>query len=134
MSDTPIVVQGELHWPFLSRKNEMSNKFQVDVGQLSEAAVNALGMMGLSVKNKGDERGSFITCGSQFAIPAYNTDGQEIDGEVVGNGTKAKVAVGFFDWNFKGKEGRSPAIRRLVVTDLVKYEAETVDVDMDEAL
>ena len=143
MSDKPkpITINTTLYWANLTTKNEMSGKYQVDLGQLSDAAVEALQQRGIDVKNKppADEdsvdKGNFITCKSQSPIKAYNTSGDEI-GELVGNGSQAKAAIGYYDWtNPAGKKGRSPSILKLVVTELEVYESpDSVDVAMEAAL
>ena len=51
MDTKPVVVSCELHWPFLNKQNEMSGKYQVDIGKLSSKAVDALSGMGIAVRN-----------------------------------------------------------------------------------
>lgn len=131
---TPTVVNGTLFWASLSTVNEMSGKYQVDVCNLSDGAVDALQEMGLTVANKQDDRGSFITCKSKNVMKAYNTAGDEIT-TPVGNGSLAKVALHYYDWEWKNKKGRSPSIVKLIITDLEEYEAvEVTDEDLEAAL
>jgi hypothetical protein len=114
----------------------MSGKFQVDLTQLSKAAMEALEMMGLSVRNK-DGQGDFITAKSNNPIRAYDTDGNEIKGKLLANGSKATAVLGYYDWtNPSGKAGRSPSIMKLVITDFIEYMGNTaaIDVSLEEAL
>ena len=130
----PIVINAVLFWANLKTVNEMSGKYQVDLGGLSSAAVSALEEVGLTVANKDDERGEYITCKSKNPIKAFNEAGDELD-VMVGNGSKAKVVLGHYDWTFKGKEGRSPSLHKLIITDLEEFEAVTVsDEDLEGAL
>jgi ATP phosphoribosyltransferase len=136
MTDSkPVVVNGKTYWACLQHMNELSGKYQVDIGNLSPAAVEALEMMGLSIKNKDDDRGNFITVKSRNAIKAYDTSGEEV-GALVGNGSDVKAVLGSYDWSFQTKKGRSPSLLKMVVTDLVVYNPEDTApaVDMEAAL
>lgn len=146
MSDANINIKCELYWPNLTRKNQLANKYTVDLALLSDEAVTALEDMGLKVNNKGDERGYYITCKSNNKYRAFHPDGNEIlivdrtpldeeddpqMGVVVANGSKAKCLVSFYDWEYMKKKGRSPTLRRMIISDLVEYVPE---MDMDVAL
>jgi hypothetical protein len=41
----------------------------------------------------------------------------------IGNGSQAIALVGFYDWNWKNKAGRSASLNKFVITDLVQYES-----------
>tara|TARA_R110000803_G_scaffold106923_2_gene175014 strand:- start:221 stop:628 length:408 start_codon:yes stop_codon:yes gene_type:complete len=130
----PTTLKTTLFWANLSTKNEMSGKYQVDLSNLSDAAISALEERGLQVKSKDDDRGSFITVKSTNPIRAYNTSGDEISC-LVGNGSQATVALGHYDWDFQGKKGRSPSCLKLVINDLNEYSPEgSLDVSLEEAL
>lgn len=133
MSNNIVPVAATLYWPFLSRVNEMSGKYQVDIARLSDKAVEALEMMGLTVNNKGDDRGYFITAKSTYPIePQFK--GDKVDPSILGNGTKATVGIAPYDWEFRGKKGRSANIKKLLITEPMVYEAEAEDVDISNAL
>ena len=131
----PIAINATVYWANLQTKNELSNKYQVDLGGLSPAAVQALEERGLTVKNKQDERGDFITVKSNNPMKAYDTHGEEI-GALVGNDSKAKAVVGHYDWSFQTRKGRSPSLLKMVVTDLNVYEPSSggAEYDMEAAL
>jgi ATP phosphoribosyltransferase len=97
--------------------------------------VKALEGMGINVRNK-DDRGNYITAKSNLPIKAYNSSSDEIPGDIVGNGSKARAVVGSYDWTFSGKTGRSPSLLKLVVDELEVYEgtAEGGVVEVGEAL
>ena len=131
METKPVVVSCELHWPFLNKPNEMSGKYQVDIGKLSSKAVDALSNMGIAVRNKGDDRGNFLTAkSSKYPITPYTTSGDEIH-EKVANGSKASVLFDTYEWNFKNKTGVSMGIKKLIVTDLIPYEQEISEEDVE---
>lgn len=125
-----------LFWASLYSKNKQSNKFQVDLSDLNPAQVEKLEDMGLSPRNKGDDKGDFITAKSNYEIRAYDKNGDEITETSVGNGSKATVTFGYYDWKTPaGKKGRSLSIKKLVITDLVPYVKEdTTEQDIEEVL
>ena len=55
MSEANINVKCQLFWPSLTHKNELANKYTVDLAHLSDEAVTALEDMGVNVNNKGDD-------------------------------------------------------------------------------
>lgn len=121
MSDK-LKIKADVYWAQLTRKNEMSDAYQVNLCNLSDKAVAALEDMGISVlsnENK-PEQGRYVTCKSQKPIKAFDTDGIEII-EDVGNGSKAVCMIGAYSWTYKNKKGVSPSLAKLVITDLVAY-------------
>ena len=150
-----VKVKADIYWASMDRVNDMSNKYQVDLCNLSDAAVQALESMGIEVRSndKAPEKGMFITCKSSNPIKSYDTDGQQLTGFPltdsgepssqaiqIGNESKGIALVGFYEWSYKNKAGISPSLRKLVVTDLVKYEDSVEDMvtleddDEDEIL
>lgn len=131
-----VKIKADIMWAFLDRVNDMSNKYQVDLCNLSPAAVGALEDMGLKVNSK-EGKGFYITCKSQNPMRAYK-DGDELAGILVGNGSQAVAVVGSYEWNNKYGAGISPSLKRLDITSLEVYEdaggeAEVLEVD-DEVL
>jgi hypothetical protein len=138
MSNANTVVKGTAYWAQLEQVNQYSGKYQVDISNLSAPAVEALQERGISVKNKGDERGFFITCKSKYPIAANDTAGQSLEGVKIGNGSGITAVVNSYEWTSpQGKKGVSPNLKKLVVTDLVVYDkdgGEGEDVDLSAAL
>jgi len=150
-----VKVKCDIYWASTDRVNDNSEKFQVDLCNLSDAAVEALESMGIEVKSKENnpEMGNFITCKSKMTIKSYDTDGMQLTGfpqtdsgepsaqaVKIGNGSKGIALVGFYEWQYKNKAGVSPSLRKLVVTDLIRYEDSVEDMvtidddDEDEIL
>lgn len=129
-----VNVKANVMWANLSKPNEMSGKYQVDLCNLSDSAVKALNEMGVIATFKKDdpyERGHFITCKSSFLIPAFDSEGEIIPASIsIGNGSSATANVSAYEWNFKGKKGVSPSIARLNITNLIKYNAGEEDAGM----
>lgn len=120
-----------LYWAFLDEKNDLSDKYQVDLCNLNDAQVEKLEDLGLVVRNKGDDRGNFLTAkSSKYPITPYTTSGDEIH-EKVANGSKASVLFDTYEWNFKNKTGVSMGIKKLIVTDLIAYEATVSEEDVE---
>ena len=121
MTNPSLKVKAEIKWAFLSKPNEMSERYQVDLCNLSAAAVKALESLGVEVKHK-EENGHYITCKSKNPIKAFDDGGALLEQDVlVGNGSKANALLSTYDWSFKGKKGVSASLKRLVITDLVEY-------------
>jgi len=146
MSEANINLKCQLYWPSLTSKNQLADKYTVDLALLSDEAVTVLEDMGLKVNNKGDDRGYYITCKSNNKYRAFHPDGEEIlikgrtplseddnpdMGVVVANGSEAKCLVGFYDWEYMKKKGRSPTLRRMVISNVVEY---TPDFDLEAAV
>jgi hypothetical protein len=122
---TVIKIKCDIYWAQHNKVNDMSGKYQLNLCNLSEAACAALEEMGITVQigdDKKAEMGRYITCKSEKAIRVYDTDGDEIN-ENIGNGSKGKAMVGSYSWTYKNKKGVSPSLKKLVVTDLVEYNA-----------
>lgn len=118
-----VKIKADVMWAYLDKPNEMSGKYQVDLCNLSDAAVKALEDMGISVRQK-EEKGYFITCKSTNPIRAYDKDGDVIEGISIGNGSKSIAMVGAYEWNWKNKSGVSASLKKLVIDELVAYEGD----------
>lgn len=115
-----VKVKADIMWAYLNKPNELSGKYQVDLCNLSDKAAKALEEMGLEIKQK-EGKGNYITCKSTRPIVAFDDGGSAIDGGILGNGSKAVALVGSYEWAYQRKKGVSPALRKLVITELVQY-------------
>ncbi len=97
-----IIVTGELFFPFLLKKNELKDKYSVDIGKLNKADLKKLKDFGVDndIKSKKDDwgRGNYITVASSLPITnlKFNSNQFLSEGELskLGNGTKVKVLLG----------------------------------------
>ena len=128
-----VKIKADVMWAQLDKVNEMSGKFQLNLTNLSEAAVVALEEMGITVPEK-EGQGRYITCKSSIPIKAFDNDGVELTGVKIGNGSKAKAIITAYEWKYKNKKGVSPSLRKLVITDLVEYGGGKADLDDEEVL
>lgn len=135
MAETQTVkLKADVMWAQLDKVNEMSGKYQVNLCNLSDAAVLALEELGIVVAEK-EGQGRFITCKSANPIKAFDADGDEIVGVKVGNGSKAKAVINPYEWKYKNKKGVSPSLRKLVITELIEYGGgNNANLDDDEVL
>jgi hypothetical protein len=128
-----VKIKADVMWAQLDKVNEMSGKFQLNLCNLSEAAVVALEEMGITVADK-EGQGRCITCKSANPIKAFDNDGVELAGVKIGNGSKAKAIITSYEWKYKNKKGVSPSLKKLVITDLVEYGGGSADLDDEEVL
>ena len=121
-----VKIKADIMWAYLDKPNDMSGKYQVDLCNLSDKAASALEELGLEVKVK-EGKGKYITCKSTRPMLAYDDGGSILDGSTVGNGSKAVALVGSYSWSYQKKKGTSPALKRLVITELMEYAGSPVD-------
>jgi hypothetical protein len=139
MSDekAKVKIKCEVFWAQHDKVNDMSGKYQISLCNLSDAAVEALEGIGLSVAKGEDKKadmGRYITCKSNKPIRVFDVDNDEIH-KNIGNGSKAKALVSVYSWSYKNKKGVSPSLLKLVVTDLVEYVGgNKLDANDEEAL
>ena len=119
-----VKIKADIMWAYLDKVNDMSGKFQVDLCNLSDKAAEALQDIGLEVKFK-DGKGKYINCKSTGPIYAVDDGGSQIDAQV-GNGSKGVALVGTYAWAYQKKKGVSPALKRLVITDMLEYGGQPV--------
>ena len=136
MSDIkPVKLTAEIQWAFFDKVSEMSGKYQVDLTNLSEQAVKALESMGIAVRKREDkpEKGWFVTVKSNNPIKPVDEKGNHITA-IVANGSKATALVSAYQWKWKNKEGISPSLMKIVITDLKEYNPEggSSVADMDD--
>ena len=121
-----IKIKGDVYWAQLDKVNEMSGKYQVNLCNLSAAAVTALEGMGISVMVGSEAKeamGSYITCKSSKPIRAFDADGLPV------------TMIGSYPWTYKNKKGVSPSLGKLVITDLVAYdEGEAMTAEDEDVL
>lgn len=144
MENPTVSVRAIISFPSLEQeirfKGAPTGKYGTQLSNLSEAAVERLESLGVTMKSKPDDaysRGQFIECKSQYPFNnngkypvLLNEDGTEFDGNPasIGYGTEviAKVRA------FKGKDGVvRPSLVNMKIVDLVTPEASVSD---DEVL
>lgn len=130
-----MVLKGKAYWAKITGDpapgyDGSTLEWSLDVGNLSESTVKTLKGLGVKserIKNKGDDRGDFITLKRR----ALKRDGREnkpiriVDrtkapwdtDKLIGNGSKINVSYDMFDAGF----GPSPVILAVQVVEHVPY-------------
>lgn len=128
------VVKGQIFWSRMFKPDEMSGKYQFDLGCLSDAAIAKLSAAGANIKTKGDERKEFITCKSNYPVRTVDDGGMAWDEDVlIGNGTLCKVALKVIHYeNSFGPQVANQA-DKVQIDSLVSYTADGEEVDLNEA-
>ena len=126
-----VKIKADIMWAYLDKPNDMSGKYQVDLCNLSDKAAGALEELGLEVKTK-EGKGKYITCKSTRPILAYDVGGSLIEGNSLGNGSKAVALVSTYSCCYQKKKGTSPALKRLVITELMEYTGSPVEALISE--
>lgn len=117
---SPFKVKADIMWAFLDTPNQMSERYQVDLCNLSPEAIERIESAGIDVKKK-DEKGFFIVAKSKnYPIKTEMSDGSTINAKV-GNGSKGVAWIKPYKYTFRGKDGVSAGINKLVITDLIEY-------------
>tara|TARA_R100001443_G_scaffold84537_2_gene91158 strand:+ start:611 stop:1027 length:417 start_codon:yes stop_codon:yes gene_type:complete len=127
------IISGKAFWTKLNRKDEYSDKYQLDVGDLSEKSKEVLTSHGVKLKNKNDDRGEFITARTQYLVSVIDSDKKVIDSDtLIGNGSSVRVKVDFNKTHpFVEKYGTSMYLKKVQVTELVEYGGNDFDDDDD---
>jgi len=127
----PVKIKAEVQWCFHNKQNEMSNKYQVDLCNLSEGAVKALESLNLEVRSREDkpEKGFYITAKSSIPIKVFDSEGNDLANVAIGNGSKAVALVTSYSWKWKNKEGTSASLKKMVIEELQAYDGDSEDDD-----
>ena len=136
------VIKGSAYWASIVSPNttfDSDGVWSIDVGNLDKKNIEIAKNDGLEIKNKGDDRGDFVTVkrkvrrkdGSMNKAPEVK-DAQKrtMINTLIGNGSEVNVLYSTYEWEFKGRSGVSADLRAIQVTNLVPY---NVDADADEA-
>ena len=130
------VISGKAYWTSIASPNttfDPDGVWTIDVGNLSKKAIEQLKSEGLTLKNKGDDRGDFVTIkrkvrrkdGSLSRAPDL-VDGQKrsMSQTLIGNGSEVNVHYTTYEWEFKGRAGVSADLRAVQVVNLIPYNTE----------
>ena len=136
------VLKGSAYWASIVSPNttfDSDGVWSVDVGNLDKKNLEIAKDDGLEIKNKGDDRGDFVTVkrkvrrkdgGMNTAPEVVDAQKRNMIGTLIGNGSEVNVLYSTYEWEFKGRSGVSADLRAIQVTNLIPY---NVDADADEA-
>ena len=125
-----MIIRGTSMWARVleGQPNNLSNKYQVDVCNLSSEVVKQLESFGVPVKND-EERGNYVTAKAIRPPKVMDASKRLWDDTVIGNGSTIKISAKPYDWTYKGKSGVSLGLNQLMVVNLVEYEMEELDAE-----
>jgi hypothetical protein len=108
------------------------------LSNLSDKAAAALTELGIKVLNNPEKReaeGNYITCKSNYKIDAFDEKGELVDSsKKIANGSKCTAIVSSYEWEYRGKKGVSPSLKKLTITNLIEYKGIKDDELMDDVL
>ena len=124
-----VNIGGTLMWPSLLKPAEMSGKHEVVITMISDDDAAKLRAVGLEPRTRDDkpDYGTYMTpkSGRPPAVVDGNKDPYSLEEiESVGNGTKAKVIIRAFDYDYKGKVGVGAGLQAIQIKrdDLISYD------------
>jgi|TARA_R110002020_G_scaffold21200_1_gene71916 hypothetical protein len=138
-----MVISGKAYWASIATPNttfDPDGVWTVDVGNLDKTSIDQLKEDGLTVKNKGDDRGDFVTIkrkvrrkdGQMNRTPdLVDAKKRQMSNTMIGNGSDVNVLYSTYDWEFKGRKGTSADLKSIQVTNLIPYSS-GVEEDFDE--
>lgn len=138
MDMKPVRITGEIFFATdmveFNQYTEASQKYVAQIGKLSDAAAKALTDMGIHV-GENELKGKNISCKSNYKHTVVDEDGNEIDPKTIGNGSKCVALIGTYQWKFGKKSGVAASLKKLIVTELVKYSpTEKKEEEFDDVL
>jgi hypothetical protein len=138
-ANKPVRIAGELFWArwmkeFNTKFDESNQRFECTFGMLSDKACEALAELNIRVKKK-DTMGNFIVSKSYKGFTVVDEEGNSIDPEKIGNGSKAVALVYPYSHKMSAKYGCSPSFTKIIITDLKVYDPEgTVKEELEDVL
>jgi hypothetical protein len=128
------VISGTAYWASITMPNttfDADGVYTIDICNLDEENIQIASQDGLEIKNKGDERGDFITAKTKVRRKdgGTNSPPKVVDSKLnpmapdvlVGNGSKVNVSYRPFEWSFGNRSGMSAGLNSIQVLDLVEY-------------
>ena len=133
------VLSGKAHWASNANPNTTFEPvYSIDLA-IEGDELNKARQLGLTIKNKGDDRGNFVT----IKRKQYRKDGSEnkrpdlvdsnknnMGNTLVGNGSDVNVLFKTFEWEYAGKTGMGTELQKVQVTNLIEYSDGSDDFDV----
>ena len=127
------VLYATLYYPSLSEVNDMSQRYEVTLGNLNNDTIDELESAGVNVRvgeGKKEDFESFIVAKSKFPIKTMDAAGNPWNPEIrVGNGTYAKASIHTYDYNYKGKKGVGVGVNAVMILELQEYKPNSSSLD-----
>ena len=133
------ILKGKAFWAAVAQPNTTFEPvWQVDLA-LDKAGVKAAKATGVEVKNKGDDRGDFISIkrkvnrkdGGTNNPPAVVDNELRPFTDLIGNGSLVNVKFKTFDWEYRGKSGVGTDLVKIQVVEHVSYAGDSDEEDFE---
>jgi hypothetical protein len=133
------VISGTAYWASITSPNttfDADGTWSIDVGNLDADNKALAEKDGLAIKNKGDDRGDFVSIkrnvkrkdGNLNSAPeVLDAQKRTMMNTLVGNGSKVNVLYTTYEWKYKGRSGVSADLKKIQVVDLVPYQGDSDD-------
>lgn len=139
MENNMVKVAATVAFPSLTRPDQMSGKYSIQLANLSDAAAEKLEELGMNVKFKDDSygRGRFIECKSKFPIDnskyptVVDDQGLAMDPEAVGPGSKVEALLKTYSWKMGGRSGVGAYVTKLLVKEVAEAQGLSEADDME---
>ena len=138
------VISGKAYWASIVAPNttfDSDGVWSIDVCNLDKKNLGIVNKDGLTVKNKGDDRGDFVTVKRKVrnqksgelnrAPTLVDAQKRAMMNTAVGNGSVVNVKYNPFDWDFGGRKGIGANLNAVQVIDLIPYSSDNDGEDFE---
>jgi|VirMetMinimDraft_7_1064189.scaffolds.fasta_scaffold12087_3 hypothetical protein len=129
-----ITFNATLYWNCLSNVNDLSGKYQADLGNLSEKASKALTQLGVTVKTDAHankdyaNKEKFIVGKSKFPIKvSFDSGVDPVEIPAIGNGSRVQATIQPYNHQNVAKYGMGVGLNKIVVTEVTTYSKDDDD-------
>ena len=138
------VISGTAYWASIVAPNttfDSDGVWSIDVCNLDKKNLDIVKKDGLTVKNKGDDRGDFVTIKRKVrnrksgelnrAPTLVDAQKRAMMNTAVGNGSVVNVKYNPYEWEFAGRKGIGANLNAIQVVDLVPYSSDSDGEDFE---
>ena len=129
------IISGTAYWASIVSPNTTfdPHRWEINVCNLSDETKAMVEEDGLSIKNKGDDRGDFVTIkrnltrkdgGTNDAPKVVDSNNSPMHNTLIGNGSLVNVKYRPYSWSYGNRKGVSADLMAVQVVDLVEYMAD----------
>jgi hypothetical protein len=129
------IISGTAYWASIVSPNTTfdPHRWEINVCNLSDETRAMVEEDGLPIKNKGDDRGDFVTIkrnltrkdgGTNDAPKVVDSNNSPMHNTLIGNGSLVNVKYRPYSWSYSNRKGVSADLMAVQVVDLVEYMAD----------
>lgn len=135
----PFKINAELFWAKdmveygMFQKDTPKPKYIANFFNLDDNSIEVLTGAGIKVLFN-EDKGHYVNAKSVRPFAPVDKTGNKVDPNTIGNGSKCTVVCESYAWEFGKKKGVSLSAKKIVVTDLIEYEAKEEEDEFDPVL